>query len=737
MAENEHLLDLKSWPSIFVLPTHLSLDELHDVESMLTKSGATLTYDIIEAHLAVGKVSHQKRAILELRARGLWTEVVPGGQNSLDQAPKRRRVENLQHNAGPSSGSNYIDLTGPEAIDRKEPDDIHKKNYNSDQLSYAGSNQLPPPSPDEIRVIKLSWLQESLSVGYSLPVEAYTVYRGRRVPAPSPLRSDSSPLSTSTSPLAKKGNVGEGQTAGDTVSPTRPLSTFPSPSELRHLRSGLRSGVKIPPTQRKRPRLRRESTSEEESPLPAAPAWVRENVIYACCRSTPLHPPNEEFINQLLKIKRIRTLTLDEVGVRAYSTSIASIAAYPHFLKRSDEILSLPGCDTRIANLFVEWKQSEDKTIEAAVLLDKDPVLKVLNLFYDIWGVGAKSAREFYYQRQWRSLDDIIEQGWDSLSRVQQIGLKYYDEFISGVPRHEMEHIANTILEHARRVRPETEYEGGGVEAIIVGGYRRGKEFCGDLDVILTHRDDRATYNLIYDIIASLERDGYITHTLALHLTNSNRDQQTLPYRGETGGKPRFDSLDKALVVWQDPNYDIPQSNPSDDDAVIQEDLYSSTEDDADDIEEELTDAVDEMPLNSEAMKLKSLPQRKPRPARSKHAQAQNEGNDEENSPAYAIVPSIPNPNPHRRVDIIISPFRTIGCAVLGWSGDTTFERDVRRYCKKVHNWKFDSSGVRSRGPGGRTIDLESEGKTWQERERLVMEKIGIGWRPPTERCTR
>ncbi|KAH1505679.1 hypothetical protein KXV52_001807, partial [Aspergillus fumigatus] len=95
------------------------------------------------------------------------------------------------------------------------------------------------------------------------------------------------------------------------------------------------------------------------------------------------------------------------------------------------------------------------------------------------------------------------------------------------------------------------------------------------------------------------------------------------------------------------------------------------------------------------------------------------------------------NPNVHRRVDIIISPWRTVGCAVLGWSGDTTFERDLRRYAKKAHGWKFDSSGVRERTSGGQVIDLERGGETWEERERLVLEGLGVGWRPPQERCTR
>lgn len=365
-----------------------------------------------------------------------------------------------------------------------------------------------------------------------------------------------------------------------------------------------------------------------------------------------------------MKIRQIRELTLDEIGVRAYSTSIAALAAYPHPIQLPSEILALPGCNAKIADLFAQFQQhgdcdhtDDDGNVAAADALETDPMLRVLNSFYQIWGVGAKTAREFY-QRGWRDLDDIVEHGWNTLSRVQQIGVKFYEEFQEGIPRSESEGIASVIREHAGRVRPE-DGVGDGIECVIVGGYRRGKELSGDVDIVLSHRDDSVTRNLVVDVVASLEAERYITHTLSLHLTSSLREQQTLPFGGDDTRK--FDTLDKALVVWQDPHFDATTGD------------------------------------NGHTGK---------------------------------------NPNIHRRVDIIISPWRTVGCAVLGWSGDLTFQRDLRRHAKKARSLKFDSSGVRDRNTG-RQVDLEQDGQTWEEREKLVMEGLGVGWRPPEERCSR
>lgn len=680
--------------SIFVLPAHLSVNELHDVESALVESHASLTYDITEARLALGKVSQKKRAMLELRAKGLWTKDI-SDMKIPEPLPKRRRLDTTSGTVESARDAETIDLTQDHHVVEKLEDEKALKRGSDMSLKPPKSRPssappppeiptLPPFEEDEIRVIKLDWVFESLKAGRSLPLGPFTIYRGQKIDKPvtaspratpsSAVTSFTSQMATPRSPSTAKENIVRGaieRAKLDAASSSRSPYHSPTPYKAHHAQAGP-SGRQ---SHKQRPDLHRKSTSEYESgsPLPPLPDWVRDKLVYSCLRSAPLHHPNKAFTNQLEKIKKVRELTLDEIGVRAYSTSMASIAAYPYPLKRVEEVLSLPGCDTRIGNLFAEWKQSEDGTLEAARLLEEDPVFNVLDTFHSIWGVGAKSARDFYYQRQWRSLDDIVEQGWNSLSRVQQIGVKYYDEFLEGISRSEIEGIARTICHHTKLARPDADYDGIGIECIIVGGYRRGKEVSGDVDIILTHRDDRVTHNLIYDVVACLEEHGWITHTLALHLTSSNREQQTLPYRGESGGKPRFDSLDKALVVWQDPHF---------------EDLATP-----------------------------SRPSSKDAPA----------------SPD--TEPRKRNPNPHRRVDIIISPFKTIGCAVLGWSGATTFERDIRRYAKKAHNWKFDSSGIRTRS-GGRVVDLEGQGKTWQERERLVMEGLGIGWRPPEERCT-
>lgn len=704
---------------IFLLPTNLSAEEVQEIEDAVYVIGGRVSHDPTEARIFVGQITQKKRAAFELRSRGVWTK-----ESTLPaQHPRKRRKLN------PDGWNDSSSVSGAES---------------SGEGRAQGSNVEGQPDifsllsglEDHIVVLKVQWLRKSLDAGSFLSAAPYLVYTGQKVAKPEDEtafetsrktityikagNSTSSPSSLTAPNAAEKekssltdildgANLGSQAQAQAQARP-HPVVGF-SPRRFRDQRHGPRTTLSP-----SHPPLKRTTTSEQDfiasadtaASLAPPPAWMQQphpRANYACTRSTLANPPNEAFISHLYKIREARLLTLDEIGVRAYSTSIASLSAYPHKIKYPAEITRLPGCSEKIASLWVEWYTSADpddpdseRHLQVTDELEKNEDLRHLKLFYDIWGVGADTARKFYYEKGWKDIDDIVEYGWHTgaLNRVQQIGVKFYDDFLVKLPREGVEEIADIILLHARSCRgiPESCWsnkkngykgnwdkpdDGRGDPAwdprdmvcVIVGGYRRGKQECGDVDVILSHRDENFTKDLVVDVVKSLEDEGWITHTLTLHTPSSDRGQQTLPYNNATHVGHRFDTLDKALCVWQDPSYDG-----------------------------------------------------------EKHEK---------------------NPNIHRRVDIIVSPWRTVGAAVLGWSGATTFERDVRVWCRKERGWKFDSSGIRDRASGA-VLDLESarlgrngrqrEGEVvddadgWEDRERRLMEGLGIGWRPATERCT-
>lgn len=82
-----------------------------------------------------------------------------------------------------------------------------------------------------------------------------------------------------------------------------------------------------------------------------------------------------------------------------------------------------------------------------------------------------------------------------------------------------------------------------------------------------------------------------------------------------------------------------------------------------------------------------------------------------------------------------MTPWKTAGCAVLGWTGAKQFERDLRSYCADK-GLRFDSTGVR-RVSDEMWMDLEAdETGGMAAKEKKVFEGLGLQWLEPEMRCT-
>ncbi|EFQ26153.1 uncharacterized protein GLRG_01297 [Colletotrichum graminicola M1.001] len=596
-------------PPVYLLATHLKPEELHDLEGKVS----SLTYNIKEAEIIVGNISKRERALFELRRGKVYTDPVGVGDvaKSLVTTPRKRKRTSSQNDGDSTSNTEDVNRCGSIPLQSME----------------ASSLAHRPGNTNTVKVVKLAWLTDSLEQSKAVPVGGYLLYEGYKKNSPE------TPVELKDSDMISRA------AAGDT-------------SRLRSTICSEGKGSKSPTdVHRKTVSLIRQTTLEHDSVLRLPPIPSFLGTTFACQRATPVRPPNVAFVDELKKIRTARKLAGDHIGVRAYSTSIATISAYPYVIAIRQEVARLPGCGVKIAELWHEWEKAG--RLREADEAQADSKLSVIQTFYDIWGVGDTTARDFY-SRGWRDLDDVVEHGWDSLSRVQQIGVKYYDEFKLKIPRTEVRDIADTILAHARKINL-------GFQLVIVGGYRRGKQGSGDVDVVISHPDESATMHIVEKLVVSLEKSQHITHSLMLSNHNSERRQRPVSWKGNESIGSGFDTLDKALVVWQKP--------------------------------ETKTKAC-----SSEA---------------------------EERT--------------HRRVDIVISPWKTAGCAILGWSGDMTFQRDLRRYCRKQKGFKFDSSGIRSRQDGS-WIDLEG-GKLGKApdmltAERRVFEGLGLDYIPPEDRCT-
>lgn len=277
------------FPAIYLLPTHLEADQLHELEGRIP----SLTYDIREAEIIVGNIFRRERALFELRRKKVQTDpvdVATAADAHLVTPRKRKRA---------SSGSDSDSTVYMEDGQR----------FGSGTSQLAGTSSAPDEFAGDaniVKVVKLAWLQDSFAQGRVLPLHDYVLYVGIKQDE------DRAPVTIRGSDILSRAAADGSSQAQGSLLPQK---------KKAHSPTGMHRSV---------PSLIRQTTSENASTLklPPVPQYLR--TTYACQRSTPVDPPNSAFIDGLKTIRTIRKLGGDQIGVRAYSTSIATISAYPH-----------------------------------------------------------------------------------------------------------------------------------------------------------------------------------------------------------------------------------------------------------------------------------------------------------------------------------------------------------------------------------------------------------------------
>eukprot|EP01108_Squamamoeba_japonica_P007593 TRINITY_DN6414_c0_g1_i1.p1 TRINITY_DN6414_c0_g1~~TRINITY_DN6414_c0_g1_i1.p1 ORF type:complete len:379 (+),score=90.58 TRINITY_DN6414_c0_g1_i1:158-1294(+) len=217
----------------------------------------------------------------------------------------------------------------------------------------------------------------------------------------------------------------------------------------------------------------------------------------------------------------------------AYVKAVNSIKRHPHKLTSGAEAQKLEGVGAKIAKKIDEIIQTGK--LDKLELAKNDPVQRALNELTGLHGVGPVKARE-WVAAGIMSLDELrrrIEAKSVTLTREQEIGLKYHDAFQERIPRAEVEQHEQLVKRVCADVDPR-------LSVAVVGSYRRGKETCGDVDVLVTHpefgrreRQSKSKSTLVKRIVDALQSSGYHVASLSTGVVK-HMGVCALP-----GGKPR------------------------------------------------------------------------------------------------------------------------------------------------------------------------------------------------------
>ena len=216
---------------------------------------------------------------------------------------------------------------------------------------------------------------------------------------------------------------------------------------------------------------------------------------------------NEEFIKIMEELADIMARQGEPFKSRAYKKAAETIMIVDEDISNLDILKGKPGIGKTILEKLKEYMNTG--TLRILERERNNP----LNLFTKIYGVGPKKAQALI-EKEITTIDKLKENA-DLLNDTQKIGLKYYDELQERIPRNEIDLYAekfSQIFDEVKDKVPGSFFD-------IVGSYRRGAKNSGDIDVIITNKNnDKKIFDLFLD---KLIKDGIVIETLTRGKTKS------------------------------------------------------------------------------------------------------------------------------------------------------------------------------------------------------------------------
>ncbi|TDL27085.1 Nucleotidyltransferase [Rickenella mellea] len=226
-------------------------------------------------------------------------------------------------------------------------------------------------------------------------------------------------------------------------------------------------------------------------------------------------------LQELMELHKEKLSDHDRWRVFSYSKTIRALRNHPVQIKSYEQARAIKGVGDKTARKIEEIIQTgELRRID----WEKTPDVESIKNFKGIYDVGPHTAYQ-WYNAGCRTLDDVkARKGGITLTPTQKIGVEYYDDINSRMPRSEAEQIFNKIKPIALEIDPMLFIE-------IMGSFRRGKADCGDIDILITRptHDGKTHAGVIRSLLTELHVRQIITEDLA---TPDNFDGLEATYRG-------------------------------------------------------------------------------------------------------------------------------------------------------------------------------------------------------------
>uniref|UniRef100_A0A6C0KGC5 DNA polymerase beta n=1 Tax=viral metagenome TaxID=1070528 RepID=A0A6C0KGC5_9ZZZZ len=212
-------------------------------------------------------------------------------------------------------------------------------------------------------------------------------------------------------------------------------------------------------------------------------------------------PLNATYITLLSKLNELMMAKGEVFRARAYKNAKETIMGLTEDITSWEQLKGKSGIGETILKKFKQYE--ETGKIEALEREKDNPIL----IFTEVHGIGPKKAQELVSKYNITTLDELKQIENEVLNESQRKGLKYYDEISQKIPREEIQEYKAIFASLFDEVKtPGSSFE-------IVGSYRRGAKKSGDIDIIITNKQNNIA---VFDnFIKKLIEKGIIIEQLS------------------------------------------------------------------------------------------------------------------------------------------------------------------------------------------------------------------------------
>ena len=228
---------------------------------------------------------------------------------------------------------------------------------------------------------------------------------------------------------------------------------------------------------------------------------------------------NDAFIKILGELYDIMVRKGEPFRAKAYQKAQETVMGFPEDITDDyyQQLKGLPGIGDTIMSKLAEYVKTG---ILATIEKEKN---NPINILTHIYGIGPKKATNLV-EAGITSIDALrlsVVKDPKLLTTAQKAGLKYYNDIQQRIPRSEIDEFKTAFS----KIFESVVSTGSSFE--IVGSYRRGAIDSGDIDIIITNKNDDTT---IFDkVLDVLIKDKIIVEQLSRGKTKSLTIIKTLP----------------------------------------------------------------------------------------------------------------------------------------------------------------------------------------------------------------